>query len=152
MIRRQPVSTRTDTLFPYTSLFRSIHHGPAVVAHPAGAHRVEDDGADVAGGDGQRLVAVDLGAGLVLDRLEARQRRRLADAPRQADRLRRHLAVARRREVARLDERRLAEGAAADVNADRKRGEEGKRVSGRVGPGGAGLIKKKKTKNSDKHS
>src|SRR3546814_2128170 len=89
MIRRQPVSTRTDTLFPYTSLFRSIHHGPAVVAHPAGAHRVEDDGADVAGGDGQRLVAVDLGAGLVLDRLEARQRRRLADAPRQADRLRR---------------------------------------------------------------
>src|SRR3546814_9557383 len=40
-----------------------IHHGPDVVAHPAGAHRVEDGGDDVAGGDGQRLVAVDLGAG-----------------------------------------------------------------------------------------
>src|SRR3546814_10719948 len=24
MIRRQPISTRTDTLFPYTTLFRSI--------------------------------------------------------------------------------------------------------------------------------
>src|SRR3546814_4726729 len=38
MIRRPPRSTRTDTLFPYTTLFRSIHvristqmaiHGPA---------------------------------------------------------------------------------------------------------------------------
>src|SRR3546814_21027853 len=26
MIRRQPRSTRTDTLFPYTTLFRSIDH------------------------------------------------------------------------------------------------------------------------------
>src|SRR3546814_2588904 len=25
MIRRQPISTRTDTLFPYTTLFRSPH-------------------------------------------------------------------------------------------------------------------------------
>src|SRR3546814_15147959 len=30
MIRRPPRSTRTDTLFPYTTLFRSAH-----VAHPA---------------------------------------------------------------------------------------------------------------------
>src|SRR3546814_2843972 len=28
MIRRPPRSTRTDTLFPYTTLFRSIPHGP----------------------------------------------------------------------------------------------------------------------------
>src|SRR3546814_10338946 len=27
MIRRPPRSTRTDTLFPYTTLFRSFHHG-----------------------------------------------------------------------------------------------------------------------------
>src|SRR3546814_19219292 len=27
MIRRPPRSTRTDTLFPYTTLFRSIHKG-----------------------------------------------------------------------------------------------------------------------------
>src|SRR3546814_5023821 len=27
MIRRPPRSTRTDTLFPYTTLFRSLFHG-----------------------------------------------------------------------------------------------------------------------------
>src|SRR3546814_19448161 len=27
MIRRPPISTRTDTLFPYTTLFRSLHFG-----------------------------------------------------------------------------------------------------------------------------
>src|SRR3546814_16657832 len=27
-IRRPPRSTRTDTLFPYTPLFRSLHHSP----------------------------------------------------------------------------------------------------------------------------
>src|SRR3546814_15431599 len=27
MIRRPPRSTRTDTLFPYTTLFRSLDHG-----------------------------------------------------------------------------------------------------------------------------
>src|SRR3546814_1405197 len=31
MIRRPPRSTRTDTLFPYTTLFRSGVHVPAVV-------------------------------------------------------------------------------------------------------------------------
>src|SRR3546814_12948396 len=41
MIRRPPRSTRTDTLFPYTTLFRShraeavARHGVAVEAHPA---------------------------------------------------------------------------------------------------------------------
>src|SRR3546814_7144562 len=36
MIRRPPRSTRTDTLFPYTTLFRSWEHGqfkPAGVGH-----------------------------------------------------------------------------------------------------------------------
>src|SRR3546814_19335639 len=37
MIRRPPRSTRTDTLFPYTTLFRSLAHGlllgAAVPAH-----------------------------------------------------------------------------------------------------------------------
>src|SRR3546814_5602692 len=28
MIRRPPRSTRTDTLFPYTTLFRSLHRAP----------------------------------------------------------------------------------------------------------------------------
>src|SRR3546814_8363290 len=32
MIRRPPISTRTDTLFPYTTLFRSIAgHGPTAI-------------------------------------------------------------------------------------------------------------------------
>src|SRR3546814_4278553 len=41
MIRRPPRSTRTDTLFPYTTLFRSAvaHHDAAVPAHDRVAHR-----------------------------------------------------------------------------------------------------------------
>src|SRR3546814_3855556 len=35
MIRRPPRSTRTDTLFPYTTLFRSWHEAPYVPC-PAG--------------------------------------------------------------------------------------------------------------------
>src|SRR3546814_9060605 len=31
MIRRPPRSTRTDTLFPYTTLFRSLRRSPALV-------------------------------------------------------------------------------------------------------------------------
>src|SRR3546814_4776129 len=38
MIRRPPRSTRTDTLFPYTTLFRSGHgHRILLEAHEAGA-------------------------------------------------------------------------------------------------------------------
>src|SRR3546814_3211169 len=32
MIRRPPRSTRTDTLFPYTTLFRSVGRGPIFAA------------------------------------------------------------------------------------------------------------------------
>src|SRR3546814_6088325 len=42
MIRRPPRSTRTDTLFPYTTLFRSRQKGrpprAAPIPHPAAAH------------------------------------------------------------------------------------------------------------------
>src|SRR3546814_18688010 len=34
MIRRPPRSTRTDTLFPYTTLFRSARLEPAIGVHP----------------------------------------------------------------------------------------------------------------------
>src|SRR3546814_9141778 len=34
MIRRPPISTRTDTLFPYTTLFRSNHLADIAVRHP----------------------------------------------------------------------------------------------------------------------
>src|SRR3546814_7559777 len=33
MKRRQPRSKRTDTLFPYTTLFRSVHRGIAAAEH-----------------------------------------------------------------------------------------------------------------------
>src|SRR3546814_12900161 len=35
MIRRPPRSTRTDTLFPYTTLFRSRHHRAVWLQQPA---------------------------------------------------------------------------------------------------------------------
>src|SRR3546814_8645597 len=50
MIRRPPRSTRTDTLFPYTSLFRSCR--PGLSHHRAGSAG-DDRGAAAAGG-GQR--------------------------------------------------------------------------------------------------
>src|SRR3546814_8606565 len=50
MIRRPPRSTRTDTLFPYTTLFRSHQ---AVVS--AACDRIRDD---LAGRDGVRSVVV----------------------------------------------------------------------------------------------
>src|SRR3546814_12711913 len=37
MIRRPPRSTRTDTLFPYTTLFRSLGHEGAGVVREVGA-------------------------------------------------------------------------------------------------------------------
>src|SRR3546814_2447393 len=38
MIRRPPRSTRTDTLFPYTTLFRSARSGVSAAAAPALFH------------------------------------------------------------------------------------------------------------------
>src|SRR3546814_4032006 len=40
MIRRPPRSTRTDTLFPYTTLFRSLPDGDDVPVLIAGGHAV----------------------------------------------------------------------------------------------------------------
>src|SRR3546814_1358936 len=46
MIRRPPGSTRTDTLFPYTTLFRSFGGGRAVRFKACGveARRTEEEG------------------------------------------------------------------------------------------------------------
>src|SRR3546814_13710642 len=53
MIRRPPRSTRTDTLFPYTTLFRSIERSRAARAL---RHAVsEAEAAIVAAGDGKGL-------------------------------------------------------------------------------------------------
>src|SRR3546814_3652642 len=45
MIRRPPRSTRTDTLFPYTTLFRSQHDGP-----DGHSPQFDTEGPDRAGG------------------------------------------------------------------------------------------------------
>src|SRR3546814_5693131 len=67
MLRRPPRSTRTDTLFPYTTLFRSLAHA-GVAAHDEHAsatsdgptHELADDLALVASTDqppaGQRFI------------------------------------------------------------------------------------------------
>src|SRR3546814_20565024 len=65
MIRRPPRSTRTDTLFPYTTLFRSARRILAVLRHHvlhhlAGAGGVGDGRAGHAGED-DALEDVDLG-------------------------------------------------------------------------------------------
>src|SRR3546814_14137868 len=51
MIRRPPRSTRTDTLFPYTTLFRSLRPGPRRADRDGGlvARRSPDAAADPAG-------------------------------------------------------------------------------------------------------
>src|SRR3546814_19311312 len=68
MIRRPPISTRTDTLFPYTTLFRSVavqvdrmvpggvvgeleHAGPAVLEREHRIHDVARGGDTVDGPD-----------------------------------------------------------------------------------------------------
>src|SRR3546814_9713044 len=58
MIRRPPRSTRTDTLFPYTTLFRSQAHLPAaVLAGRDGAAEGQVVERVVLGVDGQMLDA-----------------------------------------------------------------------------------------------
>src|SRR3546814_9909025 len=58
MIRRPPRSTRTDTLFPYTTLFRSVE-GDTVPRLVAGEHRVHraEHGGGGAEGHRQRHLA-----------------------------------------------------------------------------------------------
>src|SRR3546814_18638552 len=68
MIRRPPRSTRTDTLFPYTTLFRSGPVTPVPLAPPAAAGLINLHG--------RPTLAVDLGRWLGLgDRTSALRRR-----------------------------------------------------------------------------
>src|SRR3546814_17764624 len=57
MIRRPPRSTRTDTLFPYTTLFRSVVQDASVVAGTSGKSAatllLEELDAASAGGDSE---------------------------------------------------------------------------------------------------
>src|SRR3546814_20851578 len=88
MIRRPPRSTRTDTLFPYTTLFRSLAHddGEFVAAKTADAVAVVGRILDPVGDFAQKLVA-DMMAQRVDDRLEPVKvdEHQRADAPQPAN-------------------------------------------------------------------
>src|SRR3546814_11005038 len=49
MMRRPPRSTRTDTLFPYTTLFRSVGGGDRAVLGEGGPERRDFGGVDLGG-------------------------------------------------------------------------------------------------------
>src|SRR3546814_19515643 len=109
MIRRPPRATRTDTLFPYTTLFRS-RGGLVSCSSPSSFGRRADREGRVGGGGAPLLVG--LGAHHEVDRAALRQRtmgeiglgQRLA-----ADRHRLKIAV-RVAVVLRVDRQRLAIG------------------------------------------
>src|SRR3546814_19086652 len=61
MRRRPPRATRTDTLSPYTTLFRSLPQtAPAAIAHPAGRPAVDTDAIAVSGVSGKFPGAADV--------------------------------------------------------------------------------------------
>src|SRR3546814_20870947 len=77
MIRRPPRSTRTDTLFPYTTLFRSVRnrefvHTPRLVSRPL--DRTDDRVADRFGYLGD-LLGVEIEAERILPRHQPLLRR-----------------------------------------------------------------------------
>src|SRR3546814_9112578 len=59
MIRRPPRSTRTDTLFPYTTLFRSKASGdePQALEHLEALKRLDDQTAQLAASTNTALMA-----------------------------------------------------------------------------------------------
>src|SRR3546814_7468872 len=97
MIRRPPRSTRTDTLFPYTTLFRSLHHPHRVLAaehRPLGVHRLHPaptlqrdllDG--VAGGEDAGIVDQNVQSAVAADRTVERSDPLLLLGDVEADRL-----------------------------------------------------------------
>src|SRR3546814_15600086 len=59
MIRRPPRSTRTDTLFPYTTLFRSVNFHENLFVGEAADARVGQGNLDIVGDGGrERLVGI----------------------------------------------------------------------------------------------
>src|SRR3546814_6421374 len=69
MIRRPPRSTRTDTLFPYTTLFRSASVNPIVDAGHAFVDRTIDAGAEIDDAQ-QEFASARAQLGLVREALE----------------------------------------------------------------------------------
>src|SRR3546814_8657768 len=76
MIRRPPLSTRTDTLFPYTPLFRSANDAARVAACPCRAGKSDLQLAQAIGQQPQGAIEANIGinalhrAGLLAARSE----------------------------------------------------------------------------------
>src|SRR3546814_7914026 len=102
MIRRPPRSTRTDTLFPYTTLFRSAHavalrvvsgrlDGCGIDVDPHGARGAEQAGTDrqhsAAAPHVEHVLATDE---VVLQRREHEPRRRMRPGPEGATGIEQH--------------------------------------------------------------
>src|SRR3546814_15607705 len=128
MIRRPPRSTRTDTLFPYTTLFRSVVRQ----RQARGARRQQAQGQEVDPA--------------------ARRHQLAAGTPRGAGRRprggRRRLLLALSGPLARPPSGGVA-GAGPRVHVAARGTEssvEGRRVAGRCNIGGRPILKKKKTK------
>src|SRR3546814_16301931 len=84
MIRRPPRSTRTDTLFPYTTLFRSLARlwarFPAAAAPELAQHRLAEEASLVRGGPAAGAAPPGAGAGeLEQIRVGWNRRRRSTD-------------------------------------------------------------------------
>src|SRR3546814_18133708 len=132
MIRRPPRSTRTDTLFPYTTLFRSEPR-----------RRLEGDRR----AERPEVAAVDAVFGRRIIVIAAALGHRARDAHRQHVVDQRH--VEHREPAAAVVIADLAldaplEPAELGLGRDRKRVVSGSRVSVGVAPGGGGMITKKK--------
>src|SRR3546814_18366894 len=131
MIRRPPISTRTDTLFPYTTLFRSAFDGKLFA--DALADRIDRGAVDDRIGPREIDMLEDAGAGK-----NRRERPDRADAPIRHD-----------HQLARFD--REPEGCAdhvprdpfrSEAVADRKSVGKGTRLTLSVIYGGCRIIKK----------
>src|SRR3546814_16588022 len=135
MVRRPPRSTRTDALFPSTTLFRSGHGGDLRV------HRAGHAG-DRGGGLDRRVGAQDRAARMaVADRADPGGGRRLNIAPAGG-------GVFRTTRAAKHRGRRTSTGGCTRSGSprDRKSVVKGKRVSVSVDLGGSRHMKKKKRK------
>src|SRR3546814_16155613 len=123
MIRRPPRSTRTDTLFPYTTLFRSARRSGAArrCCLDTGASRLATTAAD----PGTNAVSAGAGGGVVL-----------------------FLAACAGAGVSAARSQPAA--ATPCCRAGRKSVVKGKGVAGRVAHGGRGTIKKKQNRKQQK--
>src|SRR3546814_13440253 len=135
MIRRPPISTRTDTLFPYTTLFRSCPRRPG--DRLCRLDRAVDGTAPPFRGAQEQ--SPDQPA-LVLDRVgDAIERQGAA-------RVQGACRVAARGDAGVVEQARARRRPHSPRPQDRKSVVKGKSVSGRVALGGSRIIKKKKLK------